>query len=1305
MDSALRVLSKAPWHIVHPHPQPMRTTGSGNVFLSFYGDILLGDLGISRELEAQISKVNTQLGTPPYMSPERIAGEAYGMGCDIWAIGILLFELMALYKPFDGPTLLAVAQRVQTGNPTRLARKGMDACGHSDELKELASATGLLHPQSTQRTSLTAILERYPPSVQDDADGEQQASCIRLTQLDGPLCPASTRRAQQVAPHKAVPKRRAVARGLMPSDVSTRTVGDIQLSSPSVSWQWPTGGSSTSESTANVCVPPECPVLPAVFEPRPQLSEQLLAHLREVHKTLATPPAAAGPDRAPRRALPRCIDGATVAFGMGGTGKSIAVAGLLRSPAVAEMYSRLCWIPVGQRPDLRRLLRLLEAQLRGDSAPSEDDAYASEALASIKQRVSSAATAACPALVVLDDVWDPVIARALGEPLGTSAALVITTRVHHLLPPPAAHMHCGLLAEGDALRLLWRCAGLSAPALDDASRAALEVVELCGRLPLAVAIAGAMMQERADDWQTMLVPLLRGGNRAALRKRSLELGDSDSDGSDSDSDSGARLGNVEDRVVGASLTLLRAGKQHRAVVLYLMLGAFPGEAAVPAAVLDALEPLFARLVASDRTARKTGGGITLGEGDNCGSEADGDGAAGGYARRGVKVLLGLSLLQGSIKDGVAMHGLLRAYAISQVPRATMLQLQGAILETLCGRVELKDSSQASANASNKTLLKYMRAHLGHHAACAVETLQDGECEPPTLDLHHPVLQLAVEHSSDWVRLSVAAGIGAGRLRSVALEAASEERWLLAGQVWSLMSGVEVDEQQATCRLEAWQALRRVHPVSLASLELEASTIKGLVLRGGLRINSSEHQEAGRRLDELFHTPPGRSSEVLKTVRSITQGAFTYARLHALTSAQCTEGLLDTYITLIPTSGLVSTLSHLGTSALAARAGGALNSLSLSSTLLHADPAYSYEGDFGANGEALRSLCAWYEHEIHHADLKRSTGRDVLCSGIGGALLLLRWGAFAEATASWEAARAAWSSITANVHQEKATWRTYRIDLIDQRSARAIAMAAGRQADAMALFTCSPEGEYFAALRQLDGGATTADDAQAVGHTLMGKDPVEQRRRTLSALEGHVAALQQYMEHWGMACTWTAQSFALMARAVGMLLVPPVPWEALHASGAYSVAWLPTPDELIALAATERAWDVYMSGAQHPSLACALLYARLGKWAEAQQVAHGLVDCLKQPLARIEAHRLLARCATAMGNSSEASTAWLCVAASEAAAAGYQWLELSVAREIAVLDGCDADGVVQVLMAREGVSAEAVSAFVESLHEPNPEGRA
>ena len=68
--------------------------------------------------------------------------------------------------------------------------------------------------------------------------------------------------------------------------------------------------------------------------------------------------------------------------------------------------------------------------------------------------------------------------------------------------------HRQVLPKHKALALLLREGGCS-HLLDAPPPAALEAVELCGRLPLALGIAGGIVAELADTWQDELVGLLR----------------------------------------------------------------------------------------------------------------------------------------------------------------------------------------------------------------------------------------------------------------------------------------------------------------------------------------------------------------------------------------------------------------------------------------------------------------------------------------------------------------------------------------------------------------------------------------------------------------------------------------------------------------------------------------------------------------------------------------------------------------------------------------------------------------------------
>ena len=106
------------------------------------------------------------------MSPELVTGQEYGTSSDVWAIGIVLFEMLALRRPFDGANLVKVAALIGRGKPLEEAHRALEASGHPEELKRLASANGLLHPVPGERTKLRRILEVYPPDANEGAESE-----------------------------------------------------------------------------------------------------------------------------------------------------------------------------------------------------------------------------------------------------------------------------------------------------------------------------------------------------------------------------------------------------------------------------------------------------------------------------------------------------------------------------------------------------------------------------------------------------------------------------------------------------------------------------------------------------------------------------------------------------------------------------------------------------------------------------------------------------------------------------------------------------------------------------------------------------------------------------------------------------------------------------------------------------------------------------------------------------------------------------------------------------------------------------
>ena len=72
-----------------------RDIKSQNIFLDD-DTIKIGDFGLSKSLESTTDKTKTMVGTPYYLSPEIIESRPYSFKSDVWALGVLLYEMCAL---------------------------------------------------------------------------------------------------------------------------------------------------------------------------------------------------------------------------------------------------------------------------------------------------------------------------------------------------------------------------------------------------------------------------------------------------------------------------------------------------------------------------------------------------------------------------------------------------------------------------------------------------------------------------------------------------------------------------------------------------------------------------------------------------------------------------------------------------------------------------------------------------------------------------------------------------------------------------------------------------------------------------------------------------------------------------------------------------------------------------------------------------------------------------------------------------------------------------------------------------------
>lgn len=91
-----------------------RDIKSANVFLNKDYEAKLGDMNVSKV--ANNKGLNyTQTGTPYYASPEVWRDEPYDIKSDIWSLGCVIYEVIALKPPFTAEDMAGLYKRVLKG--------------------------------------------------------------------------------------------------------------------------------------------------------------------------------------------------------------------------------------------------------------------------------------------------------------------------------------------------------------------------------------------------------------------------------------------------------------------------------------------------------------------------------------------------------------------------------------------------------------------------------------------------------------------------------------------------------------------------------------------------------------------------------------------------------------------------------------------------------------------------------------------------------------------------------------------------------------------------------------------------------------------------------------------------------------------------------------------------------------------------------------------------------------------------------------------------------------------------------------
>jgi serine/threonine protein kinase len=208
VDEALAIIEQAceGLNYAHRHGVVHRDVKPGNLLRSREGEVKLADFGIAKATEqSSITQVGSVLGTAAYLAPEQARGEEAGPSADLYALGVVTYQLISGRLPYDATSLTELALKQQQEEPPTLDTL---VAAVSPELADAVAIALALDPRDryqTAREMRRGLSDGARGIAPSEAGGTAGARGAPLTQATSVLSAG-----RPTAPHAPTARTRAV---------------------------------------------------------------------------------------------------------------------------------------------------------------------------------------------------------------------------------------------------------------------------------------------------------------------------------------------------------------------------------------------------------------------------------------------------------------------------------------------------------------------------------------------------------------------------------------------------------------------------------------------------------------------------------------------------------------------------------------------------------------------------------------------------------------------------------------------------------------------------------------------------------------------------------------------------------------------------------------------------------------------------------------------------------------------------------------------------------------------------------------